>query len=95
MIIVLFFTDPTLTDPCTLIKCGQGEMCVENTQEKKTDKLAQCQCLVATENCLEAVHVCASDNTTYKSHCHMDAAACASKKKLTVQHYGDCKFSKY
>ena len=92
---VLFFTDPTIIDPCSQIKCGQGEVCVENTLEKKTDKLAQCQCISAKDNCLEAVHVCASDNTTYKSYCHMDAEACASRKQLSILHYGDCKFGKY
>lgn len=90
----IFFTDP-IYDPCLNVKCSQGEACVVTINEKKTDKVAQCQCISATDNCLESIHVCASDNTTYKSHCHMDAEACATRKRLTVLHYGECRFGKF
>ena len=90
----LFFTDPISVDPCSRVKCGQGEKCVIKVNEKKTDKFAQCQCISVTDNCFESFHVCASDNNTYKSVCHMDAAACASKKSLTVLYDEDCKHCK-
>ena len=88
------FTDPIPFDPCSRLKCGQGSACVLNINSKKSNKFVKCQCISSTDNCIESTHVCASDNVSYKSECHMDAAACASKKRLTIQHSGDCRSCK-
>ena len=93
-LVVLSSTVPISVDPCSHMQCGQGAQCVKKISKEKTDKLVECKCIDAVNYCLEAIHVCASDNTTHKSHCHMDAAACASRKRLTVLHYGDCRFGK-
>jgi len=34
--------------------------------------------------------VCGSNNKTYKSVCHMDADACATRKKIKVVKYSEC-----
>ena len=86
---------PTISTPCSDVKCrGQGEECVVDNRDKKTYILPMCKCINATNTCPSNEPVCANNNITYKSECHMNAAACASRKKLTVQHKGECKSCK-
>ena len=97
--IVTFFTGPLVVDPCSQLKCnGQGERCVEvDSHKKKTDQpFAECQCVTAREHCSRGITVCGSDNKHYKSSCHMDAEACATKKKIWAVSYLECaRSSKY
>ena len=83
----MFFTDPIIADPCSLVKCtGQGEKCViVDSHEQKTDQpFAECQCVTVRDHCSTGITVCGSNNKKYRSKCHMDAEACATKQKITA-----------
>ncbi|CAG0886258.1 unnamed protein product [Cyprideis torosa] len=71
-------------DPCLGIHCIPPRICKALNGTEAT-----CVC---EQNCPRKTEpVCASDNYTYKSKCHMEVYACKTGQNLRAIHVGECK----
>lgn len=69
-------------DSCLGINCGPGRHCVSS------GSAALCQC---DSHCpISDLPLCAANNVTYKSKCHLDYASCRSGVRLRIAHRGSC-----
>ncbi|KAI3386478.1 hypothetical protein SNEBB_003766 [Seison nebaliae] len=91
-----------LSNPCDLKVCELGEICKLNSNEIEEGKEPEVEC-VCDDRCdeLEAIEVCDSSNTTWKSECHYNSAICQCRNEskdcpdksiieTEVDYYGKC-----
>lgn len=71
---------------CKGIVCGDRKKCVVPRGETRP----KCVCMT-NEDCNDDFHpICANDNKTYQSLCHMYVSGCTRGIKLDIQSDGPC-----
>ena len=71
-----------VTDLCKNVKCNHGARC--------EDGVCICPAGCPSVSSTLETSVCASDNRTYQTECHMQKAACDHALTLEILHRGPC-----
>lgn len=83
---VLRTTTSKPIDPCSLVSCSHGAVCVSDD-----GITVRCQC--PTVHCSDADRqtiVCGSDGNEYGSNCEMKAASCREQRHIAKKYDGHC-----
>ena len=85
--LLIVYVTFSIQDPCEGHKCTAPY----NIGCKAINEKPVCQCPPPCPEIRPRPYVCASDDETYKSRCHMERHSCLTDTPLTVSYFGTCR----